>query len=105
MQYNQSESWYLTYDESFLLKNKSFPHKLAMAVQLKQYQSNGFFPKVSSEISNGLVSHLSNQLETSASTLKGYDWSSRTARNHREEILKFLGFEKTNETSVAGRPF
>tara|TARA_R110002050_G_scaffold64779_5_gene140807 strand:+ start:18428 stop:21322 length:2895 start_codon:yes stop_codon:yes gene_type:complete len=97
MQYNQSESWYLTYDESFLLKNKSFPHKLAMAVQLKQYQSNGFFPKVSSEISNGLVSHLSNQLETSASTLKGYDWSSRTARNHREEILKFLGFEKTNE--------
>jgi len=97
MEYNQSEDWYLTYDESILLKNKSFPYKLAMAVQLKQYQSIGFFPKVSSQIPNGLVSHLSDQLETDDSILKGYDWSSRTARNHKEEILKFLGVEKTNE--------
>ncbi len=88
VQYSQSENWYLTYDESILLKDRRFPHKLAMAVQLKQYQSTGFFPKTSSEITNGLVSHLSDQLETNDSILTGYNWSGRTARNHREEILR-----------------
>jgi len=31
---SQDQGWYITYDESILLKNKSFPHKLALAVQL-----------------------------------------------------------------------
>jgi hypothetical protein len=94
---SQNQDWYITYDESILLKNKSFPHKLALAVQLKQYISIGSFPKNSSDITNGLVSHLSGQLDTNESILNGYDWSGRTAERHRVEILNFLGVEKPNE--------
>ena len=97
MEQNQYQDWYLTYDESILLKNKSFPHKLAFAVQLKQYLSTGSFPKSKSSLVSGLVSHLSEQLETNESILNEYDWSQRTAERHRKEILKFLGVEKTNE--------
>lgn len=97
MQQDHYQDWYLTYDESALLKSKSFPYKLAIAVQLKQYQANGRFPKTTSEITDGLVSHLSDQLGTNESILKGYNWSNRTARKHREEILKFLDIEKPSE--------
>lgn len=97
MEQNRYQDWYLTYDESILLKNKSFPHKLALAVQLKQYLSIGSFPRSTSDINNGLVSHLSEQLETNRSVLDGYHWSGRTARRHREEILKFLRVEKPSE--------
>ena len=93
MEQNQYQDWYLTYDESILLKNKSFPHKLAFAVQLKQYLSTGSFPKSKSSLVSGLVSHLSEQLETNESILNEYDWSQRTAERHRKEILKFFLLE------------
>ena len=88
MEKSQYQDWYLTYDESILLKNKGFPHKLAFAVQLKQYLSTGSFPKNKSGVANGLASHLSNQLETNESILDGYDWSHRTADTRRKASVK-----------------
>jgi len=84
MEQNGYQDRYLAYDEAILLKNKSFFHKLALAVQLKHYLSLGSFPKGPSDVNNGLVSHLSQQLETNRSILDGYHWSGRPYRKRHD---------------------
>ncbi|ASO08370.1 DUF4158 domain-containing protein [Arenibacter algicola] len=90
MEDNLSTNWFISYDEAELLKNKRYPHKLAFALQLKNYSETGAFISKEKDIRSDLIDHLCTQLHTNPSILKDYNWMSSTAKRHRSEILMFL---------------
>lgn len=90
--------WSLTYEELKLLKTKTVKNHIAFCAQLKYYQCYGCFPEDKRELADLAIGYLVAQLEIDISTFHGYNWSDRTARSHRQEILDFLGIRKINET-------
>jgi len=80
--------WSLTYQELELLKTKPQKHHLAFCMQLKYYQYHGAFPEGKREFPQTLLQYVSDQLDIS-DNIFSYEWESRTARRHRQEILTF----------------
>lgn len=92
--------WSLRFDEVKLLKTKPPRTHLGFALQLKLFQSRGWFPEHISDAPEAAIAYLAEQLETPLADLAGYEWAGRTGRRHRAEILAFLGF---NRMTVADR--
>lgn len=86
------EHWTISADEFALRKGRTFVGRLAVAIQLKCYQSFAAFPQVTSELSPDVIEYISDQVEVAANGLIDYGWNDRTSRQHRQEILRFLGF-------------
>ncbi|WP_445766581.1 Tn3 family transposase [Rheinheimera sp.] len=92
-----AEHWSLSFDDLELLKSKPARHHLAFCLKLKFYQYTGTFPRKRTDFSDTPLYYLADQLETTPDELYEYEWESRTARRHREEILAYLGIKKLDE--------
>jgi len=88
---NLAKNWSLKFDEIGLLGSKPARAFLGFAVQLKFFQQYGWFPETHSDVPDNVTGYLAEQLELSTSDVDGYEWSGRSGRRHRAEILKFSG--------------
>ncbi|WP_417460783.1 Tn3 family transposase [Kordiimonas sp.] len=86
--------WNLKTDEEILFKGKSAHARLGIALQLKYYQVYGRFPKKALDFASQIVRHVSDQLGITFESISSYDWEARSARRHRQDILKFLGVRR-----------
>ncbi|MFC4348312.1 Tn3 family transposase [Kordiimonas lipolytica] len=89
-----AENWNLKADEEILFKGKSAHAQLGIALQLKHYQAYGRFPKKTSDFALQIIRHVSDQLGIVSEGISSYDWEARSARRHRQEILKFLDIRR-----------
>ena len=86
--------WSIRFDELELLKTKPLRTWLGFMTQLKVFQSRGWFPEDTAATPEIVVSYLAEQIEVRSFDLSGYDWSGRTGRRHRAEILNFLAHRR-----------
>jgi TnpA family transposase len=85
------ETWGLTRAELDFVMDKPARIRLGYAAQLKIYMSRGQFPERTSEIPATAAAYLAEQLGAGIDDLDAYDWSGRTGRRHRGEVLAHLG--------------
>jgi len=95
-----AQHWSLIYEELELLKTKPQKHHLIFCVQLKYYKNYGTFPENEKELSEIPLQYISEQLDIS-DDIFSYEWESRTARRHRQEILTFLKIRKLDSIDRA----
>jgi len=95
-----AQYWSLIYEELELLKTKPQKHHLIFCMQLKYYKYYGAFPENEKDISEISLQYISEQLDIS-DDIFSYEWESRTARRHRQEILTFLKIRKLDSRDRA----
>ena len=83
--------WVLDRQDWVALEGKTGATALGFAFLLKWFRWRGRFPR-SSDVPEGAVSFLGEQLGVDSAVFGGYDWSGRTIRYHREQIRIHLGF-------------
>lgn len=86
--------WFLKHDELNLLKTKPARNHLGFVIQLKHYQLTGRFLNNRSGISDPPLQYLADQLDVEISDIQSYDFTGRTGKRHRAEILGFLGIQR-----------
>lgn len=94
-----SNHWSLSFDELEQLKTKPARNHLGFCVQLKFYNYTGSFPRKKSDISTTPLQYLAEQLNVTVEQLADYEWTGRTGKRHRQEILEFLGIAKLDDDS------
>ncbi len=90
--------WSLSFDELALLEALEPVARLGFAAQLKTYQRMGRFPDRDTEIPPAATGYLAHQVETEAAALAGYDFSGRSGRRHRQQVLQHLGIRRMTAT-------
>jgi hypothetical protein len=95
-----AQYWSLIYEELELLKTKPQKHHLIFCMQLKYYKYYGAFPENGKDISEIPLQYISEQLDIS-DDIFSYEWESRTARRHKQEILTFLKIRKLDSRDRA----
>src|SRR5690242_14897464 len=84
--------WTLSDDECALLANKTGATRLAFAVLLKTFQFDGRFPERPEAMARCIVAHLAQQTGVPPSVYAEVDWTGRSSRRHRVQILHYCGF-------------
>lgn len=82
----------LTRQELDFLGFKGEAALLSLAALLKLFQLQGRFPERPQAVPGVVVNFLAQQLAISPAVWAEVDWSSRTARRHRDEVAGFCGF-------------
>ena|GEM_PF-6280613 len=75
--------------------------RLGVAFQLKFFCTNGYFAGQGTEPSEEAIVYLADQLGIGRSRLPDYDFTSRSARRHCAEILRYLGFRRMKKADRA----
>jgi TnpA family transposase len=89
--------WYLTTEESDLLYKKTSHGRLGFVVSLKYFQNEGYFPEHCRQIPEAVLGYLANQIGVSGDNLNEYEFTGRTGKRDRTEILSFLGIRRANK--------
>jgi len=84
--------WSLGFEDLALLSGKPLSARIGFAAQLLAYRATGRFPRGGSEISVEAATYIAAQSGAKVADLADYDWTGRSGRRHRAEILKHLGF-------------
>jgi len=89
--------WYLTTEEFDLLYKKTPHGRLGFVVLLKYFQNEGHFPEHCREIPEAVLGYLANQIGVSGDNLSQYEFTGRTGKRDRTEILSFLEIRRANK--------
>jgi hypothetical protein len=102
MRYELPDDLNLDSEELSLAKSKyTGKNKLAFAVMLKFFQSEGRYPSNDDFLSATLMACLVDQLGLlSADNLDGFDWDSATAKRFRQEIRHLYGYKKATKRDI-----
>ena len=75
---------------AFVESRRGVGNRLGFALQLKHYQLYARFINGDREVPVEVAEYLLDQLVDRATPLVAYDWTGRSGRRHRQEILQFL---------------
>jgi len=84
-------NWSLGYDEIAALESKAGRVQFSFAILALFYRNTGRFPRTLSEIPQEVIDYVASQMEMDPLTLSDDDWTGRSGRRHRAEILKLYG--------------
>ncbi len=88
---------------AFVESRRGVGNRLGFALQLKHYQLYARFLNGDREVPADVAEYLLDQFEDAATPLDAYDWTGRSGRRHRQEILEFLSvcaFDDAAETRL-----
>jgi hypothetical protein len=85
------EHWSLGAEDQELLAGKHASGRLGFAAQLAFYRLHAWFPDRLGDFAPAVIAHLADQIAIPEAALDGYDWSGRTGRRHRQDIIEALG--------------
>lgn len=86
--------WSLNFEERGLIETMEPHARLGFAAQLKLYRHCGRFADSTTDIPAEAGEYLAEQVEAVVADFDRYDWSGRTARRHRHQILTHLGIRR-----------
>lgn len=90
------DHWTLLPHEHQFIASIHEPHnRLGVAVLLKSFLIDGYFPAERDDVPTTVVTHLAKQLALASSLLIQYDWHGRSASRHRTAIRERLGFRES----------
>lgn len=89
--------WSLSSDELALLVKKKKSGRLGFVTLLKFFQHQTYFPEKRAAIPNGIIDYLAHQVNVDKESLDKYNWTGRTGRRDRAEILAFLGILRAHQ--------
>lgn len=102
-----AQHWTLSGDERALLANKTGATRVAFAILLKAFQCDGRFPERREDIPSRIVAHLAQQAGGLPDVYSEVDWTGRSSRRHRVQILHHCGFRvfrAEDETALVNWP-
>lgn len=91
-----TENWTLSKDELDCINKKNT--KLAFAVKMRFFDLQGYFPNKYEDIPQVVLEHIANQLSLEKNEIFKYEWQSRIAQLHNQEIREYYGYRKINES-------
>jgi Domain of unknown function (DUF4158) len=83
-----ARDWTLLSDERAWLAHKTGATRLVFAVLLKAFQLDGRFPERREDIPSCIVTHLAQQVGVPPELYAEVDWTGRSNRRHRVDILQ-----------------
>ena len=89
--------WTLVEPDWELVANKSGPTRIGFVALLKFFEIEARFPQYPAEVPEQAVVYLAEQVKVDPSLFAKYDFASRSARNHRQQIRDALGFRECSE--------
>ncbi|WP_419904250.1 Tn3 family transposase [Kiloniella sp.] len=92
------QNWSLSFSEFDLVNIKSVSAQLGFSCQLKFFASFGYFAETTADLPKEAIAYLAEQLGSDGTNLNVYDFSGRSGRRHRTEIIKFLGFRRMRKS-------
>lgn len=92
--------WSLSVTEIEFVGAKAERHRLGLAAQLKFFAMTGRFLERRTELADAAARYLAEQLDRSLCDLTVYDWSRRSGRRHRGEILGFFGVRALRDADL-----
>ncbi len=96
------ECWTLNHDEiAFVESRRGTSNRLGFALQLKHYQLYARFLNGNREVPVDVTEYLADQFGYGATPLEAYDWTGRSGRRHRQEILQFLSVRAFDDEAEA----
>ncbi|RMG76285.1 MAG: Tn3 family transposase [Chloroflexi bacterium] len=78
-------------ERAWLGSNEAHNH-LGKALQLKFFQYEGRFAEGLYEIPEEAIAYVAQQLHVAEQIIGEYEWRGRTAKDHRRDVRKYLGF-------------
>lgn len=93
------ESWSLSQDEISCLSGKSNNSKLQYALKMKFFDLQGYFPDKIADIPVLAIDYVAIQLSL-APDVSDYNWHSRIAQIHNNEIRQYYGFRKSDQSDL-----
>ncbi|MFW7382245.1 MAG: DUF4158 domain-containing protein [Oligoflexus sp.] len=81
--------------------NRKPDSRLGFSILLKFLQLRGYFPQDHHDVPLEVVSNIADQLDINGKLFKQYDIGSRSCRNHKAQIKKFLGFRDITKPDYA----
>lgn len=87
------DCWTLEEQELALLANKSGATRLGFGLMLKYFELEARFPR-REDIPRAAVEFMAGQVKVGAALFAFYDFTSRTAVNHRKQIREYHKFEE-----------
>jgi TnpA family transposase len=95
------DNWSLTHEERTYLKDRSATGRLGFSLCLLFFKKNGYFPKRHVDIPEEALFYAASAIGVSANLFSEYDFLGRSAKLHRTEIRKILGYrQSTNADAV-----
>lgn len=91
--------WTLSQDELNCIKTKE--NQLVYALKMRYFDIAGSFPISSTDIPNGTIEFVNDQLRGHTEDLAQYGWNTRTSRLHNDEIRRYHGYKKFSTSSIA----
>ena len=96
------ECWTLNHDElAFVESRRGVVNRLGFALQLKHYQLYARFLNGDREVPADVADYLLDQFGNGATSLDAYDWTGRSGRRHRQEIVQFLSVSAFDDEAEA----
>lgn len=89
-----AESWYLSASELSFLGRRTGLRRLGLAILLKFFQREGVFPSSMRSIPTDILKFVAEQTGVDFQEMALYDWSGRTIKRQRAEVLAFLGIQR-----------
>lgn len=88
--------WTLSTEEKGLIQRKEDKFRLAYALKMRYFDIYGCFPTGSQDIPQIVNRMVAAQLSLSPIKIRKYNWVTRLAQVHNNEIRNYYGFRKTN---------
>lgn len=82
------------------LSNKIRETRLGFAIGLKFFQQEHCFPAAANDVPPEVISHIAQQVKVDATEFENYDWGSRAARYHRQQIRELCGFRRSTAFDI-----
>ena len=89
-----AESWHVGESELSFLGRRTGLNRFGLAVLLKFFQKEGRFPSSMRSIPTDILIFVADQVGVNYREMASYDWSGRTAKRQRTEVLAFLGVQR-----------
>lgn len=93
--------WSLSYTDLEFVNGYRHVMRIGLAVQLAHFRHFGYFPQHLKDVPSAALDYLAEQLGEDIAHVSQYDVSNDTARRHRLDILRFLGFRRANDRDRA----
>ena len=88
------ESWSFSYPEFEFLQGYSKGMRIWVGAQLRYFKEHAYFPTLIDEVSDEALIYVAEQIGIKVPIPTVYNFASDTARRHRLDILRYLGYRR-----------
>lgn len=94
------ELWSLAFEDLALLSAKPSGARLGFAAQLMLYRATSRFGLAASDFPDAAIAYLAEQIGAAPADIADFNWTGRSGRRYRAEILDYLGLRRASKQDL-----